>query len=268
MGFQKNGWAMEEQKRKARSWFRSIQDQICNTISIYEEAPWEVNTWDHGEYRMMHGRWIEKGGVAWSNVSGSLPEEIRNKMGGSTFWSSGCSVVLHTWSPRCPGMHFNTRYIVTDNKVWFGGGMDITPYVDDLELVGWYHDQLRAMCDTYDPQLYTQLSKKCDDYFYLPHRNEHRGAGGIFFDYQDNGFDKDFEFIQDVGKTFCSIMNHLISSTRYADFTDKDKEAQLIKRGRYAEFNLLYDRGTRFGLQSGGNVDAIMMSLPPNCKWP
>ena len=268
MGFQRNGWNMEEQKRKTRHWFKSLQDQICNKISLYEEQPWEPNPWEHGEYRMMRGKWIEKGGVAWSNVSGQLPKEIADKMGGTTFWSSGTSVVLHTWNPRTPGMHFNTRYIITDNKVWFGGGMDITPYIHDEELIVWYHNELKKMCDKYDSKLYTQLSKRCDEYFYLPHRKEHRGAGGIFFDYYDNGFDQDFAFIKDVGETFCNILDHLISTTRYKDFSDGQKEAQLIKRGRYAEFNLLYDRGTRFGLESGGNVDAIMMSLPPNCKWP
>ena len=169
-------------------------------------------------------------------------------------------------NPNIPAMHFNTRYICTTQN-WFGGGMDVTPSSKDINEKKKFHKTLKSMCDRHNKNYYKKYKKWCDEYFYLPHRNEARGIGGIFFDYKKKNFEKDFQFVRDVGVTFQMIFNDIIKRKIKKKWTLKDKEMQYIKRGRYAEFNLLYDRGTKFGLQTGGNVEGILMSLPPIAKW-
>ena len=169
-------------------------------------------------------------------------------------------------NPHVPAMHFNTRYIVTDHG-WFGGGMDVTPCLKDAKLKKWFHQELKKSCDTYNKNYYSKYKKWCDNYFYLPHRNEPRGIGGIFFDYKKKNFEKDFAFVRGVGLCFKDIFNQIINKKSNIKWSTKQKEKQYYKRGRYVEFNLLYDRGTKFGLQTGGNIKGIFMSLPPIAKW-
>ena len=180
--------------------------------------------------------------------------------------ATGISVVLHPLSPKIPSMHFNTRFIKTSQE-WFGGGMDVTPSKIDLNEKREFHKTLKNMCNRHNKKYYTKYKKWCDEYFYLPHRKESRGIGGIFFDYKKNNFEKDFKFVRDVGITFQLIFQKIIRKKMKKKWTTKDKEMQYIKRGRYAEFNLLYDRGTKFGLQTNGNIEGILMSLPPLAKW-
>ena len=182
------------------------------------------------------------------------------------FWSSGISVVLHPKNPKIPALHFNTRFICT-KKNWFGGGMDATPNLIDNNEKKYFHNKLKKMCDVHNKKYYPKYKKWCDKYFYLHHRNEARGIGGIFFDYKMNDWEKDFSFIKDVGNTFSYLATKIIKYKMFKKWTKKEKEIQLIKRGRYVEFNLLFDRGTKFGLNSGGNTEAILMSMPPSAKW-
>ena len=213
---------------------------------------------------------FEKVGVNFSKVYGRFPKEFQKNIPGAKkdprFWASGISVVMHMKNPLIPAMHFNTRYINTTFG-WFGGGMDVTPSKFDKKEKEKFHKILKKMCDRHNKNFYKRYKKWCDEYFYLPHRKEPRGIGGIFFDYKKDNFEKDFKFVRDVGVTFQLIFNNIISKKVKKKWTAKDKEAQYIKRGRYAEFNLLYDRGTKFGLQTGGNTEGILMSLPPLAKW-
>ena len=182
------------------------------------------------------------------------------------YWASGISVVAHMKNPKIPALHFNTRFIVT-SKNWFGGGMDVTPAIrDDKEKI-LFHRKIKTMCDKHNKNYYPKYKKWCDDYFYLPHRKEARGIGGIFFDYKKENWEKDFNFVQETGECFVSNAITIIKKKMYTKWTKKQKNIQLIERGRYVEFNLLYDRGTKFGLSTGGNVEAILMSLPPEVKW-
>ena len=169
-------------------------------------------------------------------------------------------------NPHVPAMHFNTRYIYTSHG-WFGGGMDVTPCIKDKKLERWFHKEIKLMCDRHNKNYYKKYKKKCDKYFYLPHRKEARGIGGIFFDYKKENWEKDFSFVRDVGICFKNVFKEIILKKHRMKWTNKQKETQYEKRGRYVEFNLLYDRGTKFGLQTKGNVDAILMSLPPLAKW-
>ena len=173
---------------------------------------------------------------------------------------------MHMKNPHVPAMHFNTRYIVTSFG-WFGGGMDVTPCMKDKKLENWFHSELKKSCDKHNKNNYKKYKKRCDEYFYLPHRKEPRGIGGIFFDYKKNNWEKDFSFVREVGISFKNISNEIIEKKNKLKWTIKDKEIQYKKRGRYVEFNLLHDRGTKFGLQTGGNVEGILMSLPPIAKW-
>ncbi len=173
---------------------------------------------------------------------------------------------MHMKNPHVPAMHFNTRYIHTSFG-WFGGGMDVTPCVEDKKLKNWFHKEVKMACDRHNKKYYKKYKKKCDEYFYLPNRKEARGIGGIFFDYKKENWEKDFNFVRDVGLTFKRIFREIIIKKNNKKWNDKEKEIQYFKRGRYVEFNLLYDRGTRFGLQTGGNTNAILMSLPPVAKW-
>ena len=209
-------------------------------------------------------------GVNYSKVYGKFPKKFKKNIPGAekdpNFWASGISIVMHMQNPHIPAMHFNTRFICT-KKNWFGGGMDVTPAIKDMSEKNNFHKKLKLMCDQHDKKYYAKYKKWCDEYFYLPHRGEARGIGGIFFDYKKDNFEKDFKFVRDVGVTFQMLFNNIIRKKISKKWTLKEKEKQYIKRGRYAEFNLLYDRGTKFGLQTGGNVEGILMSLPPIAKW-
>ena len=272
---------LELKKDLASSWFKLLQDSFCDDINKIEnnKAKFETTVWSRnfkkdeggGEYRILqNGKVFEKVGVNFSKVFGKFPKKFQNKIPGAkknpNFWASGVSVVMHMKNPLIPAMHFNTRYICTSHD-WFGGGMDVTPSkIDKLEEKE-FHQILKKMCNRHNSGYYKKYKKWCDDYFYLKHRQEPRGIGGIFFDYKKDNFEKDFKFVRDVGVTFQFIFNRIINKKIKKKWNFKDKEAQYIKRGRYTEFNLLYDRGTKFGLETGGNVNGILMSLPPLAKW-
>ena len=266
---------IETKKKLVKEWFIKLQNIICNSIEQLEKnhgskIKFKKNKWKHGEFRIIKGKVFEKGGVAFSNVKGKFSKEFAKKIPGaknnSSFWSSGVSVVLHPANPKAPAMHFNTRFICTQ-KSWFGGGMDLTPNFLDKKEKKYFHSELKKMCNLHNKKYYYKYKKWCDKYFYLPHRVESRGIGGIFFDYKMNNWESDFLFVKDVGLTFNYLVKNIIGKKMSLKWTKRDKEIQLLKRGRYAEFNLLYDRGTKFGLNSGGNPEAILMSLPPMAKW-
>ena len=272
---------LEIKKDLASNWFRMLQNSICNNISILEKNNKKFNTttWKRsskkdeggGEYRILKdGKIFDKVGVNFSKVYGKFPKKFQKNILGAQkdprFWASGISVVMHMKNPQIPAMHFNTRYICTTHD-WFGGGMDVTPSKKDDNEKKEFHRILKKMCNRHNKSYYSKYKKWCDKYFYLPHRKEPRGIGGIFFDYKKDNFEKDFKFVRDVGVTFQLIFDKIIRKKMKKKWTTKDKEMQYIKRGRYTEFNLLYDRGTKFGLQTGGNTEGILMSLPPLAKW-
>ena len=258
-----------------KKWFIKLQNIICENIELLEKEygsnkKFKKNKWKYGEFRIIKGDVIEKGGVAFSNVVGKFPKEFAKKIpgtkGNNKFWSSGVSVVLHPKNPKIPAMHFNTRFICTQ-KNWFGGGIDATPCLVDLKEKKFFHKELKKVCSVHNKKYYPKYKKWCDEYFYLPHRKETRGIGGIFFDYKMDNWEKDFLFIKDIGNTFSYLLKKIIEKKMFLKWSQKEKEIQLLKRSRYVEYNLLYDRGTKFGLNSGGNPEAILMSMPPNAKW-
>ena len=272
---------LEIKKDLVSNWFKTLQSVFCNDIIKIEKSRvnfkstiWKRNNKKDeggGEYRILKdGRVFDKVGVNFSKVYGKIPKKFQKNIPGAQtdprFWASGISVVMHMKNPLIPAMHFNTRYICT-KKNWFGGGMDVTPSKIDKNEKKEFHKILRIMCNRHNKDYYKNYKKWCDEYFYLPHRKEARGIGGIFFDYKNDNFDKDFKFVRDVGVTFQFIFQEIIKNKIKKKWNKKDKEMQYIKRGRYTEFNLLYDRGTKFGLQTGGNVEGILMSLPPLAKW-
>ena len=266
---------IETKKKLAKDWFLRLRDIICNSIEQLERKngsriKFKKNKWKYGEFRTIKGKIIEKGGIAFSNVRGKFPKEFAKNIPGAknntNFWTSGISVVLHPKNPKAPAMHFNTRFICTQ-KSWFGGGMDVTPCIVDNKEKKYFHNELKKMCNLHNKKYYSKYKKWCDKYFYLSHRNERRGIGGIIFDYKMENWEKDFSFIKDVGITFDYLIKKIIGKKMSLKWTKKEKEIQLIKRGRYVEFNLMYDRGTKFGLNSGGNPEAILMSMPPSATW-
>jgi len=266
---------IKTKQKLTRSWFIKLQDIICNSVEQIEKeygsnAKFKRNKWKHGEFRIIKGKVIEKGGVAFSNVIGRFSKEFAKKIPGTknntSFWSSGVSVVLHPNNPKIPAMHFNTRFICTQ-KSWFGGGVDATPCLVDNKEKIYFHNELRKMCNTHNKKYYSKYKKWCDEYFYISHRKEPRGIGGIFFDYKMDDWEEDFLFIKSIGNTFVNLVNKIIRKKMFLKWNCKEKGIQLLKRGRYTEFNLLYDRGTKFGLNSGGNPEAILMSMPPTAKW-
>jgi len=272
---------LEIKKDLASNWFKLLQDAFCNDISILEnnKIKFKTTTWRKnlkkdeggGEYRILKdGKIFDKVGVNFSKVYGKFPKKFQKNIPGASkdprFWASGISVVMHMKNPLIPAMHFNTRYVCTSQE-WFGGGMDVTPSRKDELEKKYFHKTLKSMCDRHNKSYYKKYKKWCDKYFYLSHRKEPRGIGGIFFDYKKENFERDFKFVADVGITFQMIFNKIVRKKIKKKWTIKDKEIQYIKRGRYAEFNLLHDRGTKFGLQTGGNVEGILMSLPPLAKW-
>ena len=266
-------------KNMADSWFSHLQNQICKEFEFLEKGKkkfmkrdWHKKNKNEGggtSFILSDGDIFEKVGVNKSTVSGKFTKSFRSKILGADkngkYWASGISVVAHMKNPKIPAIHFNTRFIVT-TKEWFGGGMDVTPSYQDLNEKKLVHHMLKKVC-VQNKKNYTKYKKWCDEYFYLPHRNEPRGIGGIFFDYKKDNWEKDFSFVREVGVSFKNIVREIILKKNKKKWTKKDKEMQYEKRGRYVEFNLLYDRGTKFGLQTGGNVDAILMSLPPLAKW-
>ena len=271
----------EIKQKIASNWFKLLQSTICNSIEDLENNKIKFNhkKWlrnkikdeGGGEYRILKGGKIfEKVGVNFSEVYGKLSKEIKNKIPGtsksSNFWASGISVVMHMNNPNVPAIHFNTRFIYTTHG-WFGGGMDVTPCLKDDKEKKFLHNELKKMCDRHNTKYYKKYKKWCDEYFYLPHRKETRGVGGIFFDYKKDNWEKDFNFVKNVGLCFIDCAKTIIKRKIKTNWTKKQKNIQLFKRGRYVEFNLLYDRGTKFGLSTGGNVEAILMSLPPQAKW-
>jgi len=268
---------MEQQKIITAEWFEILRNRICAKFEEIEDgAKFTQKNWDRSEggggvMSVMKGKVFEKVGVNISTVYGEFAPEFRKDIPGSdenpNFWASGISLVAHMRSPLVPAVHMNTRFIIT-NKSWFGGGADLTPMYENTLDTEDFHHELKSECDKHDKEYYPKFKKWADEYFYLPHRGEARGIGGIFFDYLNTGkFENDFNFTKGVGEAFLRIYPQIVERNMSKSWTEEQREYQLRKRGRYVEFNLLFDRGTKFGVMTNGNVDAYMMSMPPEVKW-
>lgn len=278
-----------EQKLTARTWFESLRDQICAAFEAIEkeagsDATFNYTPWDRteedgspgggGVQGLIKGKVFEKAGVNVSTVEGRFSEEFAKQINGASedprFFATGISLVAHMANPQVPAVHMNTRFLITQ-KAWFGGGADLNPPLPRDEDTADFHARMKIACDAHNPDYYAKYKKWADDYFYIPHRKVHRGVGGIFYDHlecdSEAAFERNLAFTQDVGKAFLDIFPTLVRRRMNESFNEEDKRQQLIYRGRYAEFNLVYDRGTTFGLKTGGNVDAILMSLPPLAVW-
>ena len=266
----------ENEKKIAKEWFRELRDQFCQKFEEIDGCKFTRKTWKHsgeggGEMSILKGNVFEKVGVNISTVKGEFKEDFRKQISGTednpSYWASGISVVAHMQSPYVPAFHFNTRFIQTGKK-WFGGGADMTPSIPNEEDVSIFHRSIETVCNKHDKRYYPDFKKQCDEYFYLPHRDEPRGEGGIFFDHlNNNNFEKDFNFIHDFGQDILTTICSIINNRKDQNWSQDDKDIQLYKRGRYVEFNLLWDRGTLFGLKTGGSTEAILMSMPPTAKW-
>ena len=280
---------MEWRKQQASDWFRLLRDDICQRFEALEQAAGDSQLgaqsagtfnrkiWDRpdgggGEMSLMHGRVFEKVGVNISVVHGQFSADFGKTIPGTEndngFWAAGISLVAHPQNPHVPAAHMNTRFIVTE-KSWFGGGGDLTPIFADEPAADAFHHDFKAACDAHDESYYPRYKDWCDEYFYLKHRDEPRGVGGIFYDYLDSGsWEADFAFTKDVGACFRDSYCALVAERMNKSWSEADRHHQLVRRGRYVEFNLLYDRGTLFGLKTGGNIEAILMSMPPEVRWP
>lgn len=272
-------------KQRAAEWFELLRDRLVAALEAIEDdgfgegpagrfafTPWQREGGGGGTMALMHGRVLEKAGVNVSTVEGEFGEELRGRVPGAVedprFWASGISVVVHPRSPLVPAAHMNTRMLITSHG-WFGGGADLTPVYPIRNDTDDFHAALRAACDAHAVADYARFKAWCDEYFYLPHRGEPRGVGGIFFDELNSGqWERDFAFVRDVGQAFLHIYPDIVRRHMHKPWSDAQKNDQRVKRGRYVEFNLLYDRGTLFGLKTGGNIEAILMSLPPDVAWP
>ena len=291
---ERNIVSFDKKQQLAASWFEELRNRICNEFENIEEqylqsgncpidpevsavdAKFKCEFWERaggggGQMSVMKGNVFEKVGVNISTVFGEFSKEFRDQIPGTknspNFWASGISLVAHMRSPLVPAVHMNTRFICTE-KSWFGGGADLNPMFEVQEDKETFHQAFKVACDKHDKNYYPEFKKQCDEYFYIKHRKQSRGVGGIFYDYLNSGdFENDFAFTRDVGLAFLDIFPKLVRKNMFKKWSDQQREEQLIKRGLYTEFNLIYDRGTKFGLMTDGNVKAILMSLPPIAKW-
>jgi coproporphyrinogen III oxidase len=276
---------LDPQQQAARIWFESLRTSICAEFEAIEaeagsDARFDYLAWDRtdpsgapgggGVRGVMKGKVFEKVGVNVSTVGGALEGDFARTIHGAgedpSFFATGISLVAHMANPHVPAVHMNTRFLCTTRR-WFGGGADLNPPIPVEEDTAEFHAALEAACDAHDPAHYPRFKQWADDYFYIPHRKVHRGVGGIFYDHLEGDWDANFAFTQDVGRAFLDVFPRIVRRRMAMPFTEADKARQLEWRGRYAEFNLIYDRGTLFGLKTGGNVDAILMSLPPMATW-
>jgi coproporphyrinogen III oxidase len=263
------------------AWFMQLQDAICNELSAIDGTLFIEESWDReqgggGRTRVLqNGVIIEKGGVNFSAVHGEIPEFLlreHKEAGNQNFYATGLSIVLHPRNPWVPIIHMNTRYFeLGDNTKWFGGGIDVSPHYVDTTDVIFLHQSLKAVCDRFDPAYYNEYKRWADTYFYIPHRKETRGIGGIFFDRlkasPERSLEDRFEFVRALGNAFIPIYSSLIKKHKDKSYGENEKNWQYLRRGRYAEFNLVYDKGTKFGLETNGRIESILMSLPPQANW-
>lgn len=284
---------LKTRTERARAWFDTLRDRIVAEFEALEaEAPADLYPGEPGKFELkpwvreaggggvmgfLRGRFFEKCGVHISQVHGRFTPEMAATMPGAaedpTFVATGISLIAHMTNPHVPAVHMNTRFLAT-TRSWFGGGADLTPLMEDqrsqeADDAVFFHAAMKAACDRHDPQWYPLYKEHCDKYFFLPHRNEPRGVGGIFYDHHDSGdWERDFSFTQDVGEAFLSAYPAIARRRMTQPWTPEDRQEQMVRRGRYVEFNLLYDRGTMFGLKTGGNIESILSSMPPLVAWP
>ena len=260
--------------------FKEIQDSVCDQLSYTDGAKFHEDLWTRpggggGRTRVINGNYIEKGGVNFSSVNGETPKKILEtlKLDQARFYATGVSIVLHPKSPLVPIIHMNIRYFEMDNGIWwFGGGIDLTPHFIDKKEAQFFHQQLKKTCDDSNPEFYQKFKKWADDYFFIPHRKETRGIGGIFFDRlndQSCPLNKTqiFEFIRNIGSTFAPTYLKILDKNKDIKFNERQRNWQYLRRSRYAEFNLVYDKGTKFGLETEGRIESILMSMPPQANW-
>lgn len=276
---------LDAEQQAARTWFESLRDRICAEFEAIErdagsDASFGYTPWNRdddpegkgggGVQGLMKGKVFEKVGVNVSTVGGAFSPEFAKTIHGAGddphFFATGISLVAHMTNPHVPAVHMNTRFLVTQKR-WFGGGADLNPPIPYADDTARFHDRLRQACDAHDAGYYERFSKWAEDYFYIPHRKVHRGVGGIFYDHLEGDFDANFAFTRAVGEAFLDIFPQIVRTRMNTPASDEDRRRMLAYRGRYAEFNLVYDRGTLFGLRTGGNIDAILMSLPPVAIW-